>query len=67
MMSGIVTVLVDRVDEGLRVNYFSSDGLTPEEVQGALQGVLRDMQRKLLEAEVERRVAAQREGEDAAG
>jgi len=56
-MSGIVTLVLDREGDGLRVSYFASDGVTVAEQVRGMQAALEDLQRKAMEAEVERRVA----------
>jgi len=60
-MSHILTVVLDTTDQGLSVNFFTSEGMPDQAALAAVQAVERQLQRRVLRAELEaeRQEAAQ--------
>ena len=58
-MTAILTIIVEPEGERTSVHYFCSDGMTPSMAITALQAVEGKLQQAAIEAEVQRRVAAQ--------
>ena len=53
----LTTIINDAEDKPPEVVFFASDGLTPDVALAALRAVERELQKAVVEAEVERRVA----------
>lgn len=53
-MSQILTVVIDiETDRGIAVNWFESDGMTDALALAAIQAVERELQRRVMRAELE--------------